>query len=66
MRKLPPISREELAAAISDTAQRQMDWANSKENNGPFSEEAYGTSVHLSGALRALAYAILHPGVVGR
>jgi hypothetical protein len=66
MTQLPPIKREDLSAALRDAAIKQMEWAASKDNNGPFSEEAYRISIHLSEALNGIAYAVLHPGVVGK
>ena len=41
--------------ALRDAANDILRWAGSKQNNGPFSDEAYRTCVHIASALNIAA-----------
>lgn len=46
---------EDIERAVTLTEGEIMGWAKSTGNNGPFSEEAYRTNIHVCVALRSFA-----------
>jgi hypothetical protein len=52
------IDLTELAEIVEGTTEKVVAWANSPDNNGPFSEEIYRTNVQIFGALTMLADAL--------
>lgn len=44
-----------MADALREAGKEVLAWAGSQRNNGPFSDEAYRTCIHIAGALNIAA-----------